>query len=232
VALTMPDELTVAHPWKEERKPREYSFDGVFAPDAGQDEVWGRLKGLGGLGYVPRKQTRTAAWAHSPAELPSALLPAAAPATFRPHTIADTSRKTSTPLRPQHAPGVCRHTPPGAVGCGRLQRVHLRVRPDGQRQDAHHLRLKGAAGAHAQVRASNRAPRAGASTSTLGHRGGGPCCLVLCSGALPLGTIDNPMPPNTSASLTHPPPNTHVVSSKHPRNLRPLFPPCPRDPGV
>lgn len=28
-ALLMPDELTVCHAWKDEKKPREYSFDTV-----------------------------------------------------------------------------------------------------------------------------------------------------------------------------------------------------------
>jgi hypothetical protein len=35
----MPDELTVAHSWKDEKKPREYNFDGVFGPSASQDKV-------------------------------------------------------------------------------------------------------------------------------------------------------------------------------------------------
>jgi hypothetical protein len=38
-ALAMPDELTVSHSWKDEKKPREYNFDGVFGPDASQDKV-------------------------------------------------------------------------------------------------------------------------------------------------------------------------------------------------
>jgi 6-phosphogluconolactonase (cycloisomerase 2 family) len=29
-AITMPSELTVAHAWKDEKKPREYDFDAVF----------------------------------------------------------------------------------------------------------------------------------------------------------------------------------------------------------
>jgi hypothetical protein len=40
-ALNMPDELTVAHSWKDERKPREYNFDSVFGPGASQDSVSG-----------------------------------------------------------------------------------------------------------------------------------------------------------------------------------------------
>ena len=39
-ALGMPDELTVCHAWKDEKKPREYGFDGVFGPDAGQAAVF------------------------------------------------------------------------------------------------------------------------------------------------------------------------------------------------
>lgn len=35
----MPDELTVSHAWKEEKKPREYNFDGVFGPEISQDQV-------------------------------------------------------------------------------------------------------------------------------------------------------------------------------------------------
>lgn len=32
--IHIPDELTVAHPWKDEKKLREYSFDRIFGPDA------------------------------------------------------------------------------------------------------------------------------------------------------------------------------------------------------
>lgn len=38
-ALNFPDELTIAHPWKDEKKPREYGFDAVFGPGASQDSV-------------------------------------------------------------------------------------------------------------------------------------------------------------------------------------------------
>ena len=38
-ALGMPDALTVQHAWKDEKKPREYSFDSVFGPETSQDEV-------------------------------------------------------------------------------------------------------------------------------------------------------------------------------------------------
>ena len=47
-ALAMPDELTVAHPWRDEKKPREYSFDGVFGADVGQDAVGGKASRRGG----------------------------------------------------------------------------------------------------------------------------------------------------------------------------------------
>lgn len=46
----MPDELTVAHMWRDEKKPREYAFDGVFGPDASQEQVrggWGVWVGWG-----------------------------------------------------------------------------------------------------------------------------------------------------------------------------------------
>ena len=33
----MPDELTVALTWRNEPKPREYNFDGVFGPESTQD---------------------------------------------------------------------------------------------------------------------------------------------------------------------------------------------------
>jgi hypothetical protein len=39
LALAMPDPLTVQHAWKDEKKPREYSFDSVFGPDTSQEEV-------------------------------------------------------------------------------------------------------------------------------------------------------------------------------------------------
>lgn len=37
-AITIPNELTVSHAWKDEKKPREYDFDAVFGPGASQ--VW------------------------------------------------------------------------------------------------------------------------------------------------------------------------------------------------
>lgn len=39
-ALSMPDELTVSHAWRDEKKPREYGFDAVFGPDADQSAVF------------------------------------------------------------------------------------------------------------------------------------------------------------------------------------------------
>lgn len=35
-AITIPNELTVAHAWKDEKRPREYDFDAVFGPTASQ----------------------------------------------------------------------------------------------------------------------------------------------------------------------------------------------------
>ncbi|PNW82236.1 hypothetical protein CHLRE_06g278125v5 [Chlamydomonas reinhardtii] len=45
-ALMIPDELTVAHLWKDEKKPREYSFDTVFQPGTSQDQVFEDTKHL------------------------------------------------------------------------------------------------------------------------------------------------------------------------------------------
>eukprot|EP00877_Chromochloris_zofingiensis_P014605 jgi/Chrzof1/9399/Cz04g01170.t1 len=45
-ALNFPDELTIAHPWKDEKKPREYGFDAVFGPGASQDSVYEDTKHL------------------------------------------------------------------------------------------------------------------------------------------------------------------------------------------
>lgn len=39
VAVTVPDELTIAHPWKDEKKPREYVFDTIFTSDISQEKV-------------------------------------------------------------------------------------------------------------------------------------------------------------------------------------------------
>ncbi len=38
--LNIPDELTVTHPWKDEKKHREYSFDQVFHPGCSQEQVF------------------------------------------------------------------------------------------------------------------------------------------------------------------------------------------------
>lgn len=34
------DELTLAHPWKDEKKMREYAFDRIFGPEGSQDSVF------------------------------------------------------------------------------------------------------------------------------------------------------------------------------------------------
>ncbi|MEW5314403.1 MAG: hypothetical protein WDW38_005908 [Sanguina aurantia] len=39
-ALGLPDELTLTHFWKDEKKPREYNFDQVFNPADNQDKVF------------------------------------------------------------------------------------------------------------------------------------------------------------------------------------------------
>lgn len=45
-ALILPDELTLMHAWKDEKKPREYSFDQVFSPAADQDAIFEDTKHL------------------------------------------------------------------------------------------------------------------------------------------------------------------------------------------
>jgi hypothetical protein len=35
----VPNELTIAHNWKDEKKPREYDFDAVFSPTATQVSI-------------------------------------------------------------------------------------------------------------------------------------------------------------------------------------------------
>ncbi|PNH02813.1 Kinesin-like calmodulin-binding protein [Tetrabaena socialis] len=45
-ALLIPDELSVSHMWKDEKKPREYSFDTVFQPGTSQDQVFEDTKHL------------------------------------------------------------------------------------------------------------------------------------------------------------------------------------------
>eukprot|EP00798_Chlamydomonas_sp_ICE-L_P023238 gene23238-30462_t len=44
--LNLPDELTITHPWKEEKKHREYNFDTVFNPGCNQDQVFEDTKHL------------------------------------------------------------------------------------------------------------------------------------------------------------------------------------------
>jgi len=44
--LQIPDELTLSHPWKEEKKPREYNFDSVFNSAASQEQVFEDTKYL------------------------------------------------------------------------------------------------------------------------------------------------------------------------------------------
>eukprot|EP00879_Flechtneria_rotunda_P020451 GHRR01021517.1.p1 GENE.GHRR01021517.1~~GHRR01021517.1.p1 ORF type:complete len:458 (+),score=171.49 GHRR01021517.1:1146-2519(+) len=39
-AVSMPNELTVSHSWKDEKKPREYDFDAVFGPQHSQEAVF------------------------------------------------------------------------------------------------------------------------------------------------------------------------------------------------
>lgn len=39
IAISVPDELTIGHPWKDEKKNREYVFDTIFTPDISQEKV-------------------------------------------------------------------------------------------------------------------------------------------------------------------------------------------------
>ena len=45
-ALNLPDDLTVSHVWKDEKKQREYNFDLVFHPGQSQDNVFEDTKHL------------------------------------------------------------------------------------------------------------------------------------------------------------------------------------------
>ncbi|GAX81265.1 hypothetical protein CEUSTIGMA_g8697.t1 [Chlamydomonas eustigma] len=45
-ALNLPDELTITHPWRDEKKPREYNFDMVFNPAINQDSIFEDTKHL------------------------------------------------------------------------------------------------------------------------------------------------------------------------------------------
>ncbi|CAG9465708.1 unnamed protein product [Pedinophyceae sp. YPF-701] len=40
VALSYPDRFTLAHPWKDSKKPRTYEFDTVFTPNETQEQVF------------------------------------------------------------------------------------------------------------------------------------------------------------------------------------------------
>ena len=39
ISVAVPDDMTITHPWKEEKKDREYVFDNVFTPDIKQEQV-------------------------------------------------------------------------------------------------------------------------------------------------------------------------------------------------
>ena len=45
-ALTLPDEFTLEHPWRDEKKPRSYTFDTVFGADTTQEQVFEDTKYL------------------------------------------------------------------------------------------------------------------------------------------------------------------------------------------
>jgi hypothetical protein len=45
-ALTFPDEFTLEHPWKEEKKPRSYQFDACFGGNTSQEEIFEDTKYL------------------------------------------------------------------------------------------------------------------------------------------------------------------------------------------
>jgi hypothetical protein len=45
-ALTFPDEFTLEHPWKEEKKPRSYQFDSCFNGNTTQEEIFEDTKYL------------------------------------------------------------------------------------------------------------------------------------------------------------------------------------------
>lgn len=45
-ALLLPDDLTIAHMWKDEKKPREYNFDTVFNPNCSQEMIFEDTKHL------------------------------------------------------------------------------------------------------------------------------------------------------------------------------------------
>jgi hypothetical protein len=53
-ALAVPNELTVAHAWKDEKKPREYDFDAVFGPGASQVRERRKARARVAAACVPR----------------------------------------------------------------------------------------------------------------------------------------------------------------------------------
>ncbi len=99
-ALLMPDELTVAHAWRDEKKPREYNFDTVRrSAAAAAPEPWGPGREARSLG--PRVRRLTCG--------PAPVLGLAA----RPPSA-------GLPARHQPGPGVRGHQAPGAVRGGRI----------------------------------------------------------------------------------------------------------------
>lgn len=46
VAVSVPDDMTITHQWKDEKKDREYVFDSVFTPDIKQEQVFESTKHL------------------------------------------------------------------------------------------------------------------------------------------------------------------------------------------
>lgn len=45
-ALSFPDEYTMEHPWKDEKKPRSYQFDACFNANTSQEEIFEDTKYL------------------------------------------------------------------------------------------------------------------------------------------------------------------------------------------
>ena len=45
-ALQFPDAFSISHLWKRDASPREYTFDGVFSPDASQNDVFQQTEDL------------------------------------------------------------------------------------------------------------------------------------------------------------------------------------------
>ena len=38
--VSVTDEFTIQHPWKDERKPRSYEFDTCFSPQSSQEDIF------------------------------------------------------------------------------------------------------------------------------------------------------------------------------------------------